>query len=58
MSQHDPSTTEQPWAHLVWVEINSLLNRAEFCRKHGKPNAGIALEWCAKAAMKELNHAN
>lgn len=49
-------TTDQLWKHLVLVEINSLLNRAEFYRKRGKSNAGVALEWCAKAAMKELNH--
>lgn len=52
-------TTEQPWTHLVQVEINSLLNRGDFARRHGKPQAAAALKWCAKvaiAAAKELPH--
>lgn len=47
------ATVEQPWQHLVWVEANSLINRAEQARQFGKPEAAAALEWCANAALEK-----
>lgn len=60
MPDNKSQTTEQSWTHLVHVEINSLLNRADFAKRHGRPQAAAALEWCARAALthvKEIPHA-
>ena len=47
---------EQPWTHLVHVEINSLLNRADVARRKGLPEGGAALEWCAKALLAAVKN--